>query len=372
VTVVYWMAAAATIISAAQAAGELAGDRSPALAAWVLSMIALAASLALAAAAPGVLQGRPGPATWGCAGLGIVGTWAFAEVLATTNGDGRRVTDMMTIPFLAGVLAALLLMGLRWAASHDTRDAGLAVMGIQLTLVTYYLPGLGRIASLARQRADAAPASWGRVAMRAVFASAATEIVLILVRSAILVAGSSGVRTGALVITVIGFLQGIAAACGIGALAVGPVVTLTSAQCRCWLAYRRLRPLWAAVKEAVPDAELPAGTGSVISTRSRLQRRMSEIRAAEQALSPHWRTDVAARALAAARSAALSPDLEQAFVEATVVLNAVDARLRGEQPAPEPLAAERICGRARDDLDSEVTRLVLVSQAVRQNRREHA
>jgi hypothetical protein len=115
-TVVYWVAAAAAFISSAQAAGELARDRSPALVAWVLCMVALGTSLALAAAAPAVLQGRPGPATWACAGLGVAGTWAFADVLATTNSDGRRIADMMTIPLLAGAFAALLLMGLHWAA----------------------------------------------------------------------------------------------------------------------------------------------------------------------------------------------------------------------------------------------------------------
>jgi len=371
-TVVYWVAAAAAFISSAQAAGELARDRSPALAAWVLCMLALGASLVLAAAVPAVLQGRPEAATWACAGLGVAGTWAFAEVLATTSGDGRRIADMMTIPLLAGAVATLLLMGLHQAATHIPHDAALAVMGIQLTLVTYYLPGLGRIASLARQRADAAPASWARVAMRAVFASAATEIVLIMARSAVLIAGTSGVRTGSAVITVLRVLQGIAAACGIGALAVGPLVTLTSAQCRSWLAYRRLRPLWAAVTEAVPDVEqvLDAGPGAGI--RSRLQRRVAEIRVAEQALSPYRRSDAAARALAAAQSAALSPDLEQAFVEATVVLGAAGARLRGEPPATEPLAAEHVWGSATDDLDSEISRLVLVSHAVRQSRRDHA
>jgi hypothetical protein len=112
-TVVYWVAAIASFISAAQAAVEFARDRSAVLAAWALSMTALGASLALAVA-PAVLQGRPGPATWACAGLGILGTWAFAEVLATTNGDGRRMPDMMTNPVLAGTFAVLLLMGLQW------------------------------------------------------------------------------------------------------------------------------------------------------------------------------------------------------------------------------------------------------------------
>jgi hypothetical protein len=129
-TVIYWVAAIAAVISAAQAAGELARDRFPALAAWALSMTALGASLAFAAAAPAVLQGRPGPATWACAGLGILGTWAFAEVLATTNGDGRRIPDIMTSPVLAGASAVLLLTGLHWAASHRPHEAVLATIGI--------------------------------------------------------------------------------------------------------------------------------------------------------------------------------------------------------------------------------------------------
>jgi hypothetical protein len=82
-------------------------------------------------------------------------------------------------------------------------------------------------------------------------------------------------------------------------------------------------------------------------------------------LSPYWRDDVAARALAAAQSAALSPDLEQAIVEATVVMNAASARLHGEPPAPVPLPVDRLWGTVSDDPQSEVTRLVLVSHAIR-------
>jgi hypothetical protein len=95
---------------------------------------------------------------------------------------------------------------------------------------------------------------------------------------------------------------------------------------------------------------------------------VTEIRAAEQALRPYWRQDVATRALAAAQAATLSPDLEQAFIEATVVLDAASARLRGEPPATEPLAADHIYANVTD-LDSEVARLVLVSQAIRETQR---
>lgn len=77
-------------------------------------------------------------------------------------------------------------------------------------------------------------------------------------------------------VTVIGVLEGIAATCGIGGLAVGPVVMLISA----WRGYWRLRPLWAVVQDAVPDAGLPARPGSRLSIRRRLPRRVNAIRAA--------------------------------------------------------------------------------------------
>jgi hypothetical protein len=56
-TLIYWVAAAAALASAAGAVGEFLHDRLPALAAWALSMTALSASLALAAAARDVMHG---------------------------------------------------------------------------------------------------------------------------------------------------------------------------------------------------------------------------------------------------------------------------------------------------------------------------
>jgi hypothetical protein len=368
VTVVYWVAAATALLSAVEAAGELARERLPALAALALSMTALSASLALAAADPAVLAGESGPVAWACAGLGIVGTWSFARVLSAGRGDARSVTGMMAIPLLGGAWAIVLLLGLRWAGSHGTAGAGssaLAAIGTQLTLLAYYVPGLCQVAFLAWQRAIVTPPSWARTAMQAVCAAAAAEFVLTLARSAILIARVSGMQAGGPATTVIGALQGIAAICGIGALAVGPVAAPVSARCWPWLAYWRLRPLWALLRTAVPDAEQTAACGTRLSIRSRLQRRVAGIRDAEQLLSAYWREDVAARARAAAQSAALSPDLEQAVIEAAVLLNAAGARLRGEPPASEPLTVEQIRGNGGADLHSEITRLVRVSRAVR-------
>jgi Family of unknown function (DUF6545) len=360
------VAAAAALLSAIQAVVELARDRSPALTAWVLSMMFLGASLVLeAVAAPDMLQSQAEAATWAC-WLSILGTWAFAEVLAMTSSNSRRVADLMTLPLLGSTSAALLLIGLHWAAIHRPQDAKAATIGVQLTLVVYYAPALGQIATVAQQRGRSAPPSWARVAMRAVAMSAAAELVLTIVRSAVLAAGASGTRVGSLVIGVIAALQGVAVTCGIGALAAGPVVTTVATRCQPWLAYRQLRPLWAALKEVAPDVELSVQKGEGHGIRGRLLRRVIEIRDAEQALSPYWSQDVASRARTAARTAALSADLEQAVIEAAVIMDAASARLRGDSAVPEPLQAAQFNGRVDGDLYSEVERLVLVSRAILQ------
>jgi Family of unknown function (DUF6545) len=115
----------------------------------------------------------------------------------------------------------------------------------------------------------------------------------------------------------------------------------------------------------VPEVELPTGRGARFGIRWRLLRWVIEIRDGEQALRPYLREDVAAKALAAARSAGLGADLEQAVVEAAVIVDAAGACRRGELPSPEPVPVERVYGDAGGDLHSEVARLVLVSRAIR-------
>jgi len=117
--------------------------------------------------------------------------------------------------------------------------------------------------------------------------------------------------------------------------------------------------------QAVPDVHLPAERGGRFSIRWRLLRRVIEIRDAELALRPYWRADVAARALAAARSAAMSAGLEQAIVEAAVVMDAAAARRRGTPPPPQAARAEPAWTAAGDDLHAEVARLVRVARAIR-------
>jgi hypothetical protein len=239
------------------------------------------------------------------------------------------------------------------------------VIGTQLALMTYYGPGLCRIAVLARQRAGSAHDPGARTGMRAVSASARAEFILTLARSAVIVADSCGLRVSRPVMTVIAVLQGAAVIYGTGAVAAGSAATLLSPRWRLALAYWQLRPLWAAMLQAVPQVTLPVGRGTRFGIRWRLIRRVIEIRDAELALMPYWRADVAARASAAARSAALSADLEQAVVEAAVIMDAAGACIHGKPPSREPVPAERVFAMAGEDLHSEVARLVQVARVVR-------
>lgn len=139
-----------------------------------------------------------------------------------------------------------------------------------------------------------------------------------------------------------------------------------TSHCGLWIAYRRLRPLWVTLLQAVPEVELrELDPGS--SIRWRLLRRVVEIRDAELALRPYWRADVAARASAAARAATLSADLEAAVVEAAVLMDAAGACVQGRPPALAPVS-EQLWPAGGDDLHSEVVRLVQVSLVIRRCR----
>jgi hypothetical protein len=370
VTVVYWIAAVTALLPALHAAVRLVRDRSLTLAAFALAMTSVSASLALAAAFPGVLHAGPaGPAAWVSSGLGVVGTWALAGMLAAENGGVRRFSDLVMMPLMAGASAALFLLGFEVAGRFGAREAaaqsGAEVVGMQLAVLTYYGPGLCRIAALARQRANSLSARAARAGMLSLSASAQAEFGLTLARSAMIVAYISGVRAAGPVVTLIALFQGCAVIQGIAGLAAGPVLAGIASRCWPWLAYWRLQPLSAVMLRAVPQVELPPQRGSRLSIRWRLLRRVIEIRDAELALRAHWREDVADRASAAARSAGLDADLEQAVVEAAVVMDAASACLRGAPPAGDPVPVERICRTAGNDLRSEVARLILVSRVIR-------
>jgi hypothetical protein len=272
VTVLYSVAAAGALICAVQPAFAASRDRSLALVTFTLSMTALSASLAVVAASPAVLQaGASGPALWASSGLGVIATWAFAGILSAAD-DCLRFADMIVTPVLGGAVLSVLLLGIQIAAgsgAHQATRPGPVVIGTQLSLVTYYGPALSRITSLARRRARSVTEHYAGAGMRAVSASAGAGLVLVVARSALAIARSCGVRAAGSAMTVIAALLGCVVICGIVGIAAGPVITHIASQCGLWLAYWRLRPLWAMSSCPPGSAHGSASAGACSGASSR-------------------------------------------------------------------------------------------------------
>jgi hypothetical protein len=81
-----------------------------------------------------------------------------------------------------------------------------------------------------------------------------------------------------------------------------------------WSAYWRLYPLWDALRQVIPEIQLPPEPGLRWNIRYRLHRRVIEIRDAELVLRPYATAEVAGQAAATARSSGLRPDRADAVV----------------------------------------------------------
>jgi hypothetical protein len=145
-----------------------------------------------------------------------------------------------------------------------------------------------------------------------------------------------------------------------------PAAASVSRQCRMWAAWYRLRPLWALLLEAAPDVQLPAQSGTRLSASYRLHRRVIEIRDAQLALRPYRDSRAIGKAADAACSAGLPCDERDAVIEAAMIVTALEARQAGAETRGSR-TAERFLSEPRNDLESETTRLLLVSRAVRRS-----
>ena len=126
---------------------------------------------------------------------------------------------------------------------------------------------------------------------------------------------------------------------------------------------REMRPLWAALREAVPEAGCAVSGGARPTARSRLYRRVIEIRDAALALRPYQDPATRAAATAAAIEAGLGGDDLLATVEASFLAAGVRAKTAGrpaERGTP-GTAGPAVSGGV--DLVSEAAWLVKVSRA---------
>jgi len=135
-----------------------------------------------------------------------------------------------------------------------------------------------------------------------------------------------------------------------------------------WYAYWRLHPLWATLRQAVPQIELPRQPGTRFNIRYRLHRRVIEIRDAQLILKPYWHADISELATVAARSARLTAERRRAVVEAAVIVTALSARRQGTPARRDRASPEHASAALSNDLHAEAAHLILVSQAMRRSR----
>jgi hypothetical protein len=205
--------------------------------------------------------------------------------------------------------------------------------------------------------------------MMAVATGAAAELALILARSTEVIMAAYGAPARGLGPAAVDLAQGIVVIqviAGATAPAWFPGGASALRYCVMWMAWLRLRPLWASLLEATPEVRLPAQPGTRFSARYRLHRRVIEIRDAELSLRPFRDGRATREAAEAARRAGLPPLEHDAAVEAVMIVTALGAHRRGEQ-ARECEHLERIVSEPRNDLESETARLLLVARAIRRS-----
>jgi hypothetical protein len=115
---------------------------------------------------------------------------------------------------------------------------------------------------------------------------------------------------------------------------------------------------------AAPGVQLPTQPGTRLNARYRLHRRVIEIRDAELALRPFQDSRAAQDAADAALLAGLPEEEHDAVIEAAMIMTALAAR-QADTPGDGGDDGGRVLSEPRDDLESEVARLLLVSRAVR-------
>lgn len=372
-TGLYWIAAVLALTWAGYTGTRLRRGRSALVVTSSLCMASAAAAMGVAAAWPGLLGAEPAYPVigWLMISLGLLATWMFLGVLAAASGQSARPLALVAVPLAAAAAAGLIqaLAPHAGVASPEARDAwSVPVLASQCLLAACYCPAEGRIAVIAWRFAGRVRVRHIRWGMRAVASGAAVILVLVLARAVMIssyAAGEQAVRRAA---TPIAVAQGTAVVwivAGTTASAWFPSLARLGRQAWLWAAYWRLRPLWAALRQVIPELTLPRPAGVRRNVRYRVDRRVIEIRDAELALRAYAPPGVPGRAEAAARSAGLDPRKAVAVAEAAVIATALAARRDGQPPRRDRAPAEVINAVPGNDLRAEAARLVEVAWAFR-------
>jgi len=163
--------------------------------------------------------------------------------------------------------------------------------------------------------------------------------------------------------TTVGFV-----AAGATLSAWSPAVSSVLGRVRAYRAYRRIEPLWTALRAAVPGIALDPGRELAGGTEFALYRRVIEIRDGHLALRAHFDPDLPARAEAEARRAGVREADIAATVEAVTLAAAIEAGREGRRFEREKAAPGRLADTERDaDVAAEAAWLVQVSRAWRRD-----
>ncbi|MCR6484795.1 hypothetical protein M8542_18360 [Amycolatopsis sp. OK19-0408] len=137
------------------------------------------------------------------------------------------------------------------------------------------------------------------------------------------------VPSSVLAATTIGFVTA-----GATLSAWSPAVTSVLARVRAYRAYRRIEPLWTALRTAVPGIALDPGHELTAGAEFALYRRVIEIRDGHLALRAHFDPALPARAAEEARRAGVREADVPATVEAVTLAAAIDAGREGRRFTP--------------------------------------
>ncbi|MEA5364024.1 MAB_1171c family putative transporter [Amycolatopsis sp., V23-08] len=302
--------------------------------------------------------------------LGAIG-FAVAFSQAMWRGEGARL-----VPHALFTGATMVLLAACYALSSAQRvgddtvfpDSGLPfALGDKILFLVYGLVSLGLLSSVfarGARHAEPGPLRAG-LWLLVIGVSAAFVWTLWGVDDVRRLAQTSRIEARE------DLVSSVLAAVTVGLIAAGatlsawsPAVSSVLGRVRAYRAYRRIEPLWAALRAAVPGIALDPGRGLAAGPEFALYRRVIEIRDGHLALRAHFDPGLPARAAAEARRAGVPEAEVAATVEAVTLAAAIEAERAGRRftpadDAPEPLAD------ADADVAAEADWLVRVSRAWR-------
>ncbi|GCD40814.1 MAB_1171c family putative transporter [Streptomyces paromomycinus] len=183
---------------------------------------------------------------------------------------------------------------------------------------------------------------WLRRGLRVLTASAATEVAFCAIRLAAVTARWAGEDWDALntkVAPAFAFAAPLLAAVGVALPACGQNLTRLWDRWHRYRAYRKLHPLWDALRRATPQI-VPPARPPWWDIDLRLTRRLAEINDGRLALRSYTDAHVTEAACREGRLRGLEDDELTAVVEAARLKAAAAAKASGTRPAPSPGEAE--------------------------------